>query len=127
MEMNSRHFAGICYMCSELAVVSVRGETRETHTGLPALEDDDDFPAYLALCHQLMPDFGFDRATEALERCGGRINPEDTEEYFEIGAPAIKAILNLRSEFSKFAVPNIDWFRRLGCSVGESNFAVGIS
>jgi hypothetical protein len=112
-EMSPRHLAGLCYMCSELVVVSVRGETRETNTGLPALENEHDFPAFLALSHELMPDLGFDRALEVFTASGGRIEPNHGDAIFAIAAPAIRALPFLRPEFNRFSTPSFEWFTRL--------------
>ena len=111
-ELLPRHISSICYMCSELSVVTIRGERRETATGLPALEVDADFGAFLALAHELMPEFGFDRALRVFTGADGVINPNEGEEIFEIGAPAIRAIPFLLPNFNKFSQPSPSWFER---------------
>jgi hypothetical protein len=113
--MTPKHLASICYLCCELAVVSIRGERRETDTGLPTAETNDHYPVFFKLCEELMPGFGFDRALEAFNRAGGTINCNEGDEIFEIGAPAIRAIGLIWPEFNKFAVPSFDWFRSICC------------
>jgi hypothetical protein len=114
-DLTPKQLASICYLCCELSVVSIRGERRETDTGLPAAETNDHYPAFLKLCDELMPSFGFDRALDAFNRVGGRINFNEGDEIFEIGAPAIRAVAMIWPEFNKFAVPSFDWFRSICC------------
>lgn len=111
--LTPKHLASICYLCCELAVVSIRGERRETDTGLPTAETNDHYPAFLKLCDELMPGFGFDRALDVFNRAGGIIDSNEGGEIFEIGAPAIRAMNLLWPEFNKFAVPSLDWFKSM--------------
>jgi hypothetical protein len=108
--LRPKQLAWICYLCCELAVVSMRGERRETESGLPATEGNDHYPALLSLCDELMPGIGFGRALKAFNRVGGVINCNTGDEILEIGAPAIRAVALLWPEFNKFAVPSLDWF-----------------
>jgi hypothetical protein len=111
--MTPKHLALICYLCCELSVVSIRGEKRETDTGLPTAETNDHYPLFLELCDELMSGFGFDRALEAFNRAGGSINGNEGDEIFAIGAPAIRVVSLIWPQFNKFAVPSFDWFTSL--------------
>jgi hypothetical protein len=83
--MTPKHLASICYLCCELSVVSIRGERRETETGLPTAETNDHYPVFLKLCDELMPGFGFDRALEAFNRVGGLIDCNEGDEILKSG------------------------------------------
>jgi hypothetical protein len=90
-EMTADQLARMCYLFTELAVVSVRGEARPTATGLP-LGDPRELHAFLRLLSQAMPSAGFDRALKACDRVGGVIAVEDGSAIFEIGAAALRAL-----------------------------------
>lgn len=110
--LSEKHLASICYLCSELAVVAVRGERRDTETGLPVLQTSEELPALLAICHDLMPALGFDRALEAFSRVNGVVDC-NAQEIFEIGSPAMRFTQSAWPQFGKFTVPDVDWFRAI--------------
>jgi hypothetical protein len=112
-DLTTKHLASICYLCSELAVVSLRGEPRETQSGLPTTESSKDLPVFFDVCHELLPGFGFDRARTAFQRVNGVIDCNNGDEIFEIGAPAIKTVGIIYPEFNRFVVPTARWLRSL--------------
>lgn len=90
-DLSTHQLARMCYMFTELAVVSVRGEARPTATGLP-LGEPEELHAFLGLLKQAMPGVGFDRALNACDRVGGVIAVEDGSAIFEIGAAALRTL-----------------------------------
>jgi hypothetical protein len=110
--LSEKHLASICYLCCELSVVAVRGERRDTDTGLPVLQTSEELPALLAICHDLMPALGFDRALAAFNRVNGVVDC-DAREIFEIGAPAMRFTQSAWPQFGKFTVPDVEWFRAI--------------
>src|SRR5207237_10362016 len=112
-DLTPKHVASICYLCCELAVVSLRGEPRETKSGLPTTESSEDLPVFFDVCHQLLPAFGFDGAEAAFQRAGGVIDCNEGDEIFKIGAAAIRTVALIYPQFNTFVVPTVDWLSSL--------------
>ena len=110
--LSPKHLASICYLCCELSVVAVRGERRDTETGLPVLQTSEELPVLLAICHDLMPALGFDRALDAFNEVNGVVDC-NADEIFEIGSPAMRFTQSAWPQFGKFTVPGVDWFRTI--------------
>lgn len=109
--LGSDHLAKIGYMCSEIAVVALRGETRETETGLPSQDERAEIAAFLGLSHELMPALGFDQALETYQRAGGILDVNDGEEIFEVAAPLLRALSFLSEGANQLLPPTVESLR----------------
>lgn len=89
--LDAEQLSRMCYLFTELAVVAVRGEQRDTDSGLP-LPDSDELHAFLKLAHDIMPRVGFGRALAAFEQVGGRVDVLGGPAIYEIGAAALRAL-----------------------------------
>ena len=112
-ELSANHLARMIYTYSEVAVIAVRGEQRETETGLPVVERPEELYAFLDLSHQLMPDLGFNRALSACQRISGRIDVIDSVEIFKIGAPVMRVLPYIARLAKHFSVPTINCYRSM--------------
>lgn len=112
-ELNSGHLARMSYMYLEIAVVAMRGEKRETGTGLPVAERPEEFYAFLELSNQLMPRAGFKGALTAYNRVNGLIDVNNGLEMFEIGAAVMGVVPHITKVFNSFVVPTVDWYKSI--------------
>lgn len=112
-ELSANHLARMSYTYSEIAVIAMRGEQRDTETGLPVVERPEELYAFLDLSHQLMPDLEFDRALAASQRVSGRIDVNDSVEIFELGAQVMRVLPRISRLINHFAIPTIDWYRSI--------------
>jgi hypothetical protein len=112
-DLNSNHLARMSYTYSEIAVISMRGEQRNTKTGLPVVERPEELYAFLELSHQLMPDLGFDRALTACRRVNGQIDVNDSVEIFEIGAAVMRVLPRISKLTNHFTIPTIDCYKSI--------------
>jgi hypothetical protein len=112
-ELTKLHFARMSYMYMETAVVSFRGEERETESRLPLAERADELYSFLKLSHKLMPDLGFDRALSSYELTNGKVDCSMGVEIFEIGAPALRVVPHLSKRINDVEVPDALWFRSI--------------
>ncbi|WP_414588068.1 hypothetical protein [Scytonema sp. PCC 10023] len=110
-ELNSSHLARMSYIYSEIAVIAMRGEQRNTDTGLPVVERPEELYAFLEFSHELMPDFGFERALAACKRVSGHIDVNDSIEIFELGVPVMRVLPQISQVIDSFGTPTIDWYK----------------
>jgi hypothetical protein len=111
--LNASHLVRMSYTYSEIAVVAMRGEQRNTKTGLPVVERPEELYAFLELSHQLMPHLGFDQALTACQRANGQIDVNDSVEIFEIGAPVMRVLSHISKLTNHFAIPTIDYYKSI--------------
>ncbi len=114
--LSPNQLAELRYPFSELAVVAMRGEPRDTATGLPVDESEDLF-RLLRVAGELMPGIGFDRARDAFERASGFVDVNQGIEIFEIGAPALRIAPAIAKIAHRPDAPSIQWFRQLAQSL----------
>jgi hypothetical protein len=107
-ELGPEHLARICYACSELAVVAVRGEQRATPSGLPVVEQKEDAHAFLRICDELMPRLGFRQALHAYEASSGQLDIEAGSEIFAIGTAALRAIPRISRWVCSLSTPTLE-------------------
>lgn len=112
-ELTKFHLARMSYMYMETAVVSFRGEERDTESRLPLAERSDELYSFLKLSHELMPNLGFDRALSAYERTKGIVDCSMGVEIFEIGAPSLRVVPHLSKRINDVEVPDAFWFRSI--------------
>jgi hypothetical protein len=110
-DLNEYHLARMSYMYLEMAVIAMRGEKRDTETGLPVAQSLDELFSFLTLSNNLLPDFGFDTALAAFDRAGGFVDVDHGNEIFEIGAPALRIIPHISKTINTFSLPTLDWYR----------------
>jgi hypothetical protein len=92
--LSAWHMALLIYFFMEIAVCAVRGESRNTETGLPVAEPED-LKALLRLSCTLFPDDGFQVGLRALERSSYPLDMESGCEIYEIAAPIMRVIPRL--------------------------------
>ncbi|HLH42179.1 MAG TPA: hypothetical protein VKV74_04270 [Bryobacteraceae bacterium] len=92
--LSAPHMALLVYFFTEIAVCAVRGESRNTQTGLP-VADAADLSALLRLSCTLFPDDGFRSGLRALERARYPLDVESGSEIYEIAAPIMRVIPRL--------------------------------
>ncbi len=121
-QLEAGNFARMCYMYSEIAVVAIRGEERDTQTRLP-IGDPEELIALLRLSDELMPAAGFDDALSAAEGAKDGVCIEATAEIGRIAAPIIRIIPHLKDFVRSPAPPGWAFFsqlaarfRRVDCS-----------
>ncbi len=107
-ELSANHLARMSYTYSEIAVIAMRGEQRNTKTGLPVVERPEELYAFLELSHQLMPHLGFNRALTTCQRANGKIDVNDGVEIFEIGAPIMRVLPHISKLTNHFGLPTLD-------------------
>lgn len=111
-DLNASHLARMSYIYSEIAVIAMRGEQRNTKTGLPVVERPEELYAFLELSHQLMSDLGFNRALTACQRANGQIDI-NSDEIFEIGAAVMRVLPRISKLTNHFAIPTIDCYKSI--------------
>jgi hypothetical protein len=111
-QLETGNFARMCYMYSELAVVAIRGEERDTQTHLP-VGDREELLALLRLSDELMPSAGFDDALEAVEGAKSGVSLEATAEIGRIAAPIVRVLPHLKGFVRSSVPPDHDFFRQL--------------
>jgi len=104
----------IGYPFSELAVVAVRGEPRQTDTHLPVLETPETLIGLLEVATDLVPHAGFEGALRAAERVAGVVDVNDGAEIFEIAAPILRVMPELARCAASPVPPTVEWYRALG-------------
>jgi hypothetical protein len=55
-DLQPQHWQKIAYTCPEIVATVIRGECRDTETGLPGVETREELVAFLEICNQLAPD-----------------------------------------------------------------------
>jgi hypothetical protein len=111
--MSPGHAAKLCYLLVELAVVIVRGERRETESGLPMV-DASELLAMLAVADELMPRCGFAEALRSALRRGGRFDVANDPEVFRLLVPLLPAVERISTITSEVKPPSAQWFRATG-------------
>lgn len=111
--LSTNHLARMSYTYSEIAVIAMRGEQRNTKTGLPVVEQPEELYAFLELSHQLMPHLGFDQALTACQRANGQIDVNDSVEIFELGAPVMRVLPHISKLTNHFVIPTIDFYKSI--------------
>ena len=119
------HITQMIYLYSEIAVVAMRGEKRETDTGLPVARAAE-LTALIRLSAELAGDIGFDRAAAACARKHGHIDVNRGDEIFEIAAPILRLIPHLTEFVNKPEPPSLHVFQQaLAAAVPQPNPAGG--
>ncbi len=90
-QLTPLHIAQIIYLWSELAVVSIRGETRATTTGLP-VPSPDELQALLRFSALVSGDSRFHEAAAMCAAADGVIDVNHGDEIFIIAAPILRAL-----------------------------------
>lgn len=103
------HIARLMYTYCEWAVIAVRGEQRNTPTGLPVTEHADEAVALLEVSHKIMPNMGFDRALGTLERHHGKIDPQHPD-IWSIGAASLECTPLIHAFIDKGIPPDLKTF-----------------
>lgn len=106
------HLARIAYHFSEIPVATMIEEVRETETTLP-IDSSRELLALLALCHDLMPGAGFDRAFAACQRVDGRVSTRRGSEAFEVSAPIMRVLPALGGFSQQVEPPELSAFRNI--------------
>lgn len=113
-DLQPRHIARIVYAFSEVAVVAVRGELRETETGTP-IGQKEELLALLRFSNEMMPELGFDRAISVYEPTTGFLDIKNGTEIYEIAAPMMRAIPRFKHIMNSFLAPTVQEFRAIFC------------
>jgi len=108
-DLTANHLARMIYSCSEIAVISIRGEYRATQTGLPALEQPEELYAFFDLLDQLMPNMGFSQALEVCQQVGGKFDVKNGTEIFEASAPIIRFLPYISKFIHNFSISTTDF------------------
>ncbi|MDJ0618375.1 MAG: hypothetical protein QNJ63_16790 [Calothrix sp. MO_192.B10] len=109
--LSSNQLARMTYTYSEIAVIAMRGEQRDTETGLPVVERPEELYAFLEFSHELMPDLGFDRALAACQHVSGQIDVNDSAEIFALGAPVMRVLPRISRVINHFSIPTFTILR----------------
>jgi hypothetical protein len=110
-EMSPANIARMTYFYSEIAVVAIRGENRQTPSGLPVAEMQE-LGRLLELSNELSPEAGFQEAMTAYMRCHDSIDVSHSTEIYEIATPIIRAIPRLTGFVNAGEPPDISAFRK---------------
>jgi hypothetical protein len=106
--------ARACYALVETAVICVRGELRDTDTGLPVLADREEVQRLLDLAQALFPSLGFGRLASAWAR---RREPMSVEEDFcyELGFACLQVARAVGRHVAHESAPTrealVSWMR----------------
>ena len=111
-ELGPAAIARMAYFYSEIAVVAVRGENRQTASGLPIAEMPE-LHRLLELSDQLSPRTGFQRAIAAILRCGDMVDVNRGQEIYEIAAPVMKVVPRLTRFASVGEPPDLSTFHSI--------------
>ena len=111
-DLQPRHIARIVYAFSEIAVVALRGELRQTETGTP-IGHKEELLALLRFSHELMPEFGFDRALSAYEQSAGLLDMENDSAIYEVATPMMRVIPKFKNIMKSFLAPSVEEFKEL--------------
>lgn len=109
--MSHAQWSRLAYVLCELAVVAVRGERRDTLTGLPTLETMAELRHLPSILHSLMPRYGFDRVLGAID-WHDAVDP-DGDAMFAIGIAALRVMHHLKREVHRGEPLGADWYRAL--------------
>jgi len=110
-QMSPANIARMTYFYSEIAVVAIRGENRQTPSGLPVAEMQE-LGQLLELSNELLPEAGFQEAMTAYMRCHGSIDVGTSREIYDIATPIIRAIPRLTRFVNAGEPPDISTFRK---------------
>jgi hypothetical protein len=89
-DLQPQHLQKIAYTNPEIVATVIRGECRDTETGLPGVETRKELVAFLEICHQLHPEIGFSYISDFLLSSKLDKQSEDVI-YFEIAKCIIKS------------------------------------
>jgi hypothetical protein len=106
-ELRPEHLVRLLYFYSELAVVSIRGEARPTHTRLP-ISDPEEVFRLVAISDQLFPGFGFSQAKRACERASARFDPQESDAIFDLATPVLRLLPHLNVFVNALAPPTLE-------------------
>jgi hypothetical protein len=65
-DLQPQHLQKIAYTNPEIVATVIRGEYRDTETGLPGVESREELVDFLEICHQLHPETGFHQVQQSL-------------------------------------------------------------
>jgi hypothetical protein len=110
-DMTADHIARICYIITEIAVIAVRGERRETISGLPVAENPEEFKAFLRLSDLLMPGLGFNNVLQKYSESDTTfVDVNQSDIIYYIGAACLKGLSQIKENFKSLKIPSIDMF-----------------
>jgi hypothetical protein len=92
-ELQPQHIQKIAYTKPEIVATVIRGEYRDTETGLPSLETKKELNAFLEICNYLYPDSGFSFALQSFAAIKSWKVDRDMKMaiFYEIAACCLKA------------------------------------
>jgi hypothetical protein len=105
-ELRPEHLIRLLYFYSELAVVSIRGEARPTHTRLP-ISDPEEVFRLVEISEELFPDFGFSRAKLACTRASAYFDPHENDAIFELATPVLRLLPHLNVFVNALQPPSL--------------------
>jgi hypothetical protein len=108
--LGTDHLAKMGYMYSEIAVVALRGESRDTETGLPSHDERKEIAAFLEVSHLLMPTLGLDQAIEAYQQAASVLDVNEGAEIFAIAVPVLRVLPFLNERANYLVPPTIEAF-----------------
>ncbi|MGH8558510.1 MAG: hypothetical protein ACRESZ_13825 [Methylococcales bacterium] len=111
-DLQPRHIARIVYAFSEIAVVTLRGELRQTDTGTP-IGQKEELLALLRFSHEIMPKFEFDRALSVYEQSAGLLDIQNDRAIYEVAAPMMRVIPKFKSIMKSFLAPSVHELREI--------------
>ena len=110
-ELTSEHIARICYIITEITVIAVRGERRETISGLPVAENPEEFRAFLHFSELLMPGMGFKNALiKYNELKSSFIDVNNDNIIFYVGAACLRGLSQIKKSFTSLKIPSLSMF-----------------
>jgi hypothetical protein len=107
-DLDERHVRRLAYIHPEILVAVIRGERRETETGLAGIATREELEAFLEICDKLTPAIGFNITVNKLMSAEDSIIRENdfSEIILEICSFTIKAI-NASLEIRKALANNL--------------------
>ena len=101
-QLSPGHVARLLYWLSEICVVALCGERRETETGLP-IPTMGELLSFVTLSQQIFPTAGFEDLLQLCQRSGGKVDV-DGDAMFNLAAPCMKVVSAL-SPFINISTP----------------------
>jgi hypothetical protein len=116
--LTDQQFAMMCYMFSEISVSAVRGELRETQTGLPVIDDRRELETLFRLSEEIFPRCRFEESLERFVSTSDRLTAEDPA-LLVMGAACLRAVDVLRQCDRGFEVPDLAVIRECAHASGQ--------
>jgi hypothetical protein len=114
-EMRINDFAKLVNAYTEIVVSAFCSKSlREgstTETGLYVTETVGELQTFFRLSHQLMPNYGFDKAWAFAKTVDYKIESNSVE-ILQLAAPCMKALISTKVFLNSFEAPNLQWFKQ---------------